>query len=58
MTAVTRATKIKRVDAAFSKLMSEYLMEKRHLDAAEVFKALQQIDDESKVKLFDILTQA
>lgn len=58
MATLTDNTKVTRVDAAFAKLASIYVMEGRSEDAISVLKGHQELGDRSKVTLFDLLTKA
>ena len=57
MIALTEATKVGKVDHAFGTLVKEYVSEGKNDVAKKVLNCFAELNPDSKVRLFDILTK-
>lgn len=57
MTQLTDATKISKVNSAFGTIAQEYVNEGQNKKALALINALETLNPDSKIKLFDILTK-
>jgi hypothetical protein len=57
MTVLTNATKIAKVDEAFAQVVSEQMKQDNRGIAKKTLAVFDMMDNETKVKLFDLLTK-